>query len=340
MTIRNGPSAGCDPNPHPCQPSPKGLSSRPAHRPYRGLLSVHSRCGLHTRAVTNSWPAIRRLQPFRYLHDCSGCFRLERLPGGTYTHWKAPPCHGAHPSRTLATSLAIGQIQRVLNERLPDIALSRIIADVERAGQIGPEEKEFLEQAFRREVAQGGQGFSFTNLIEPRTAGKVALAGGPIAYYAGAVSAIFLLFAAMQGAASLLDERQSGIHARLLAGPGGLRTVVLGKFVFLTAQGFVQVVLIYSTATFVYGVDVLTNPLPWAITCLLTAAMAAGVALAISAMCRTRQQAQMVSTFGVLVLSAVGGSMVPRFLMPPWLQSLCWWTPNAWTIETLQLTLH
>jgi hypothetical protein len=39
---------------HPYQPSPKGLSGRPAHRPFRGLLSVHSRCGLHTRAVTNS----------------------------------------------------------------------------------------------------------------------------------------------------------------------------------------------------------------------------------------------------------------------------------------------
>src|SRR6202012_1049808 len=37
----------------------------------------------------------RRLQPFRHLHDCSGCFRLERSPGGTCTHWKAPPSHGA-----------------------------------------------------------------------------------------------------------------------------------------------------------------------------------------------------------------------------------------------------
>jgi integrase len=36
------------------QPSPKGLSGRPAHCPFRGLLSVHSRCGLHTRAVTNT----------------------------------------------------------------------------------------------------------------------------------------------------------------------------------------------------------------------------------------------------------------------------------------------
>jgi hypothetical protein len=28
---------------HPYQPSPKGLSGRPAHCPFRGLLSVHSR---------------------------------------------------------------------------------------------------------------------------------------------------------------------------------------------------------------------------------------------------------------------------------------------------------
>jgi len=84
----------------PYQPSPKGLSGRPAHCPFRGLLSVHSRYGLHTRAVTNSWHANRRLQPLRYLHDCSDCFRLERLPGGACTHWKAPPCHGAHPLRT------------------------------------------------------------------------------------------------------------------------------------------------------------------------------------------------------------------------------------------------
>ena len=38
--------------PQPYQPSPKGSSGRPAHRPFRGLLDVHSRYGLHTRAVT------------------------------------------------------------------------------------------------------------------------------------------------------------------------------------------------------------------------------------------------------------------------------------------------
>src|SRR5208283_4887522 len=44
----------------------------------------------------------RRLQPFRHLHDCSGCFRLERSPGGALTHWKAPPSHGARKLRSFA----------------------------------------------------------------------------------------------------------------------------------------------------------------------------------------------------------------------------------------------
>src|ERR1700728_174815 len=52
----------------------------------------------------------RRLQPFCYLHDCSGCFRLERLPGGACTHWKAPPCHGAHVKRTLRIALCMSQL--------------------------------------------------------------------------------------------------------------------------------------------------------------------------------------------------------------------------------------
>src|SRR6202171_6428635 len=38
----------------PYQPSPISLSGRPARRFFRGLLGVHSRCGLHTRTVTKS----------------------------------------------------------------------------------------------------------------------------------------------------------------------------------------------------------------------------------------------------------------------------------------------
>jgi hypothetical protein len=48
-------------------------------------LPVHS-------FLTSTRTMIRRRVP-------STC--CERLPGGTCTHWKAPPYHGAHPSQTL-----------------------------------------------------------------------------------------------------------------------------------------------------------------------------------------------------------------------------------------------
>src|SRR5271156_5111741 len=61
------------------------------------LRPAHSRCHQFVTCIS------RRLQPFRYLHSCSGSFRLEHLPGGTCTHWKTPPLHGAHPYLPVAT---------------------------------------------------------------------------------------------------------------------------------------------------------------------------------------------------------------------------------------------
>src|SRR5215471_4141380 len=42
----------CSCSPSTCQPSPIRGAGRPAHRPFRGLLGVHSRYGLYTRHVT------------------------------------------------------------------------------------------------------------------------------------------------------------------------------------------------------------------------------------------------------------------------------------------------
>ena len=55
--------------------------------------------------TVNRDPHYQRLQPFRYLHSCSSCFRLELSPGGIHTHWKTPPYHGAHPLQSFVLKI-------------------------------------------------------------------------------------------------------------------------------------------------------------------------------------------------------------------------------------------
>src|SRR5271165_7317192 len=51
-------------------------------------------------------PLYRRLQPFRHLHDCSGCFRLERVAGWASHPLESAAFHGAHPMRTFVPTWA------------------------------------------------------------------------------------------------------------------------------------------------------------------------------------------------------------------------------------------
>ena len=154
-----------------------------------------------------------------------------------------------------------------------------------------------------------------------------------VTYYIGATAILFLLFSAMQGAAISLDERNTGISDRLLVGPKGASAMLIGKFLFLTLIGTVQAAIIVAVAHFVFGVPIFEHIPSLLLACIGSAALAASIALLVASLTANAAQMNTVSTFIVLLFSAIGGSMVPRFMMPEWLQSLGRFTPNHWSIE-------
>lgn len=243
-------------------------------------------------------------------------------------------------SRALAAAIVTGRVQRLLQAEFPRLGVERAASLIDAlAGPYTGQQREALDLALSELDAEtleqeAGDDASQDGLVAQRLLGGGRQVDDGVSYYAGAVAILFLLFAAMQGAISLIDERNSGIVDRLVAGPGGYTVVVVGKGLFLTLQGLVQAGLIFAVAWWLYGIDLFGRFGPWLVTAILAAAVSAWLGLLLASLCRTRQQAQTASAFVVLILSAIGGSMMPRFLMPGWLRELGWATPNAWVIES------
>lgn len=154
-----------------------------------------------------------------------------------------------------------------------------------------------------------------------------------ISMYAAGIAVMFLLFSATGSAGSLLEEEENQTLERLLASRLGMSHVLVGKWLQLWLVGALQVVVMFAWAQLVFGLDVVRRLDAFLLLTLATAAAAAALALALAAACRTRAQLNAVSVILVLTMSALGGSMVPRYIMSDTMQQLGRATFNAWAID-------
>jgi ABC-type multidrug transport system permease subunit len=94
-----------------------------------------------------------------------------------------------------------------------------------------------------------------------------------------------------------------------------------------------QLTTMFLFAWLVFKMDLSVNILALILMIIATSFAVSGLGIFLAAVAKTRQQAQNLSTIIILVMSAIGGSMIPLFIMPPILQKIALLSVNYWGIQ-------
>ncbi len=154
------------------------------------------------------------------------------------------------------------------------------------------------------------------------------------------VFGMFFVVASLAGL--VVEERQSGTLARL-------RSLGVSRGALLASKGLpylgvnaVQAALMLAVGVWVMpaiGGDALSlAQVNWPALLLALAAIslaAVGLALAIACAVRTHAQAAAIGPIVNVLMAAIGGIMVPKFVMPLSMQRLAEWSPMNWGLEAL-----
>jgi len=154
-----------------------------------------------------------------------------------------------------------------------------------------------------------------------------------VSFYAAGVGVMFLLFSIAGASGSLLDEVDSGTLDRVLSTRVGMGGLLASKWLFLTLMGLTQLTIMFLWGRIAFGLDLFHHLPGFFLMTAVTASAAAGFGLLLATLARTRAQLGGVSTIVILVMSSLGGSMFPRFLMSETMQRFGLLTFNAWALD-------
>jgi ABC-2 type transport system permease protein len=148
---------------------------------------------------------------------------------------------------------------------------------------------------------------------------------------------MFLLFSAAGAGGALIEEAESGTIDRILATRVTMGTLLGGKLLYLTGLAVSQLTLMFLWAFLFFGLEIPAALIPAVLVMTLATGVAASsFGLLLASVCRSRMQLVALSNLLILAMSALGGSMFPRFLMPEKMQRLGLLTINGWSLEGFQ----
>ncbi|MBP7149067.1 MAG: ABC transporter permease [Acidobacteria bacterium] len=245
-------------------------------------------------------------------------------------------------SDPIAPQLVSGILQKVAMTAAPDFMVEDGIGQFERyAGALTPEQRQAVDDWLPRlraesqgdATAAGDSGFG--GLVPVKMSDVLGEDRGKplVAFYAAGIGVMFLLFSCAGAGGSLLEEKESGTLERLLSSKLGVGRLLLGKWLFVTLMGIAQLAVMFAWGMLVFGVPLLDHLAGWSAMTVVTAAAGAGFGILLATLARSRAQLSGLSTILILVMSALGGSMFPRFLMSEGMQKLGLLTFNGWALD-------
>ena len=241
-------------------------------------------------------------------------------------------------SDPVAAGLATGMVQKVLGTSMPDETMA---AGIELfrgwTGGLSEEQERTLAMNIdsMKELQKSSPSTQPAGLVSVVTRDVV---GGEkenpvVAFYAAAIGVMFLLLSSSRAGGSLIDEADAGTLDRVLSTRVSMTGLLTGKLLFLSAVGFVQLCVMFVWGAIVFRLDLLSNLPGFFLLAAATSLASSAFGLLLATACRSRAQLYAVSTLLILIISAVGGSMFPRFLMPESVLRVSLVFFNSWALE-------
>jgi len=245
----------------------------------------------------------------------------------------------ADVSDPIAPQMVSGLLQKVSFTAAPQQLATEGISMFEQySGPLTEQQQAAMETWLGQMAAGEGSGGSepsfglhteLVNVMNPDAGADTAT----ISFYAAGIGVMFLLFSCAGAGGTLLEEEEAGTLERLIGSRAGMTTVLAGKWIFLWMLGAMQLMVMFVWGAVVFGLPLAAHLPGFAIMTAFTAAAAAAFGLVLATLSRSRAQLSGMSTIIILTMSALGGSMFPRFLMSETMQTVGLVTFNAWALD-------
>ncbi|PJZ00787.1 ABC transporter permease [Bacillus vallismortis] len=152
-------------------------------------------------------------------------------------------------------------------------------------------------------------------------------------YYSAAMLCMFMLFHMTVGAKSFLQEKETETLARMLTTPAQKSVILFGKWLGTYLFAIIQFLIFLIVTIKVFGVDWGGNLLFVSVLGLSYAAAVSGVSILLASCISDMKSADVIGGFGIQLLAVLGGSMLPLYQFPDFLQSVSKAVPNRWALD-------